>query len=66
MLMRSLVLRIEKLESPHKASNNFIQKIFSHQQVIKAENIALDEEQVVLKKDITVVLLLATGRKIRF
>jgi hypothetical protein len=48
MLMRSLVLRIEKLESQHKASNNFIQKMFSQQQVMQAENISLDEEQVVL------------------
>jgi hypothetical protein len=55
MLMRSLVLRIENLESQHKASNNFIQKMFSQQQVMRAENIALDEEQVVLKKDITQV-----------
>jgi hypothetical protein len=50
MLMRSLVLRIEKLESQHKASNNFIKKMFSQQQVMQTENIALDEEQVVLKK----------------
>jgi hypothetical protein len=57
MLMRSLVLRIEKLESHHKASNNFTQKMFSQQQVMQAKNIALDEEQVVLKKDITQVNL---------
>jgi hypothetical protein len=55
VLMQPLVLRIEKLESQHKASNNFIQKMFSQQQVMQAENIALDEEQVVLKKDITQV-----------
>jgi hypothetical protein len=29
MLMRSLVLRIEKLKSQHKASSNFIQNMFS-------------------------------------
>jgi hypothetical protein len=55
MLTRSLVLQIERLESQHKDSNNFIQKMFSQQQVMQAENIALDEEQVVLKKDITQV-----------
>jgi predicted RNase H-like nuclease (RuvC/YqgF family) len=43
------------LESQHKASNNFIKKIFSQQQVMQAENISLYEEQVVLKKDITQV-----------
>jgi hypothetical protein len=57
MLMRSLVLRIEKLESQLKASNNFIQNIFSQQQVMQAENIALDADNAVLKKDITQVNL---------
>jgi hypothetical protein len=55
MLMRSLVLRIEKLESQHKYSNNFIQKMFSQQQVMQAENITLDADNAVLKKDITQV-----------
>jgi hypothetical protein len=55
MLMRSLVLRIEKLESQHKASNNFIQKMFSQQQVMQAENITLDDGIAVLKKNITQV-----------
>jgi hypothetical protein len=50
MLMRTLVLRIEKLESQHKASNNFIQKMFSQQQVMQAENIALDKDKLFLKK----------------
>jgi hypothetical protein len=43
------------MESQNNASNNFIQKMFSQQQVMQAENIALDKEQVVLKKDITQV-----------
>jgi hypothetical protein len=57
ILMRSLVLRIENLESQYKASNNFIQKMFSQQQVMQAENIALDADNAVLKKDITQVNL---------
>jgi chromosome segregation ATPase len=51
MLMRSLVLRIQKLESQHKTSNNFIQNMYSQQQVMQAENIALDADSAVLKKD---------------
>jgi hypothetical protein len=57
ILMQSLVLRIENLKSRHKASNNVIQKMFSQQQVMQAENIALDADNVVLKKDITQVNL---------